>query len=187
MRKLLVVFFLLVLVKTHGQVLNFTLPNVISGNTVSLDSYSASSGIVIIFTSNACPYDEHYRSRIVKLAKDLGDKTPVLLINSHTDPNESVEAMTKKAQQLGLTVPYLADKDQAVMKSLKATKSPQAFLLKNDGGKFSVVYNGALDDNPQVEADVRSTYLRDAVNSLLSNQPVTAPEVRPVGCSIRKK
>jgi hypothetical protein len=187
MRKLFFIFFLFVLSGASGQVPNFTLTNVVSGNAVSLDSYSSSSGIVIIFTSNACPYDEYYRSRISKLARDLGDKTPVLLINSHADANESVEAMTKKAQQLGLTIPYLADKDQLVMKSLKATKSPQAFVLKNDGGKFTVIYNGALDDNPQVEADVRSMYLRDAVNALLSNQTAPVAEVRPVGCSIRKK
>jgi peroxiredoxin len=187
MKKLFVVLFLLVLVKAHSQVPNFTLTNVASGNAVSLDSYSANQGVVIIFTSNACPYDEYYRSRIAKLAKDLGDKVPVLLVNSHTDSNESVEAMTKKAQQLGLTVPYLSDKDQSLMKILKATKSPQAFVLKNDGGKFSVIYTGAVDDNPQVEGDVRVMYLKDAVNAMLSNQAVTTAEVRPVGCSIRKK
>lgn len=187
MKKLLALLVLLSAFKAHSQVPNFTLTNVMNGAEVSLDSYPTCSGLVIIFTSNACPYDEYYRSRISKLSKDFVDKVPVLLVNSHTDANESVEAMTKKGQQLGLSVPYLADKEQVLMKSLKATKSPQVFLLKNDGGKYSVIYNGALDDNAQVEGDVRTSYIRDAIEIMLSNQKVQTPEIRPVGCSIKKK
>ena len=65
------------------------------------------------------------------------DKVPVLLVNSSIDPIESNDNMVRKAQQLGLKVPYLADKDQTIMQRLGATKTPQAFLLKNNGGKFS--------------------------------------------------
>jgi peroxiredoxin len=189
MKKLITVLLLFVLIKSYGQVPNFTLTNVISGSTVSLDSYltSANSGIVVVFTSNACPYDEYYRSRIAKLTKDFGEKVPVLLVNSHMDDNESAEAMKKKANEAGFTVPYLSDKDQSLMKSLKATKSPQAFLLKNNGGNFSVVYSGAIDDNAQVEGDVRAAYLQNAVNSLISDKPIATPEMRPVGCNIKKK
>jgi hypothetical protein len=95
--------------------------------------------------------------------------------------------MVKKAQQLGLSAPYLADKEQTLMQQFGATKNPQAFLLKNDGGKFTVVYKGAIDDNAQVEADVRHAYLKDAVDILLTNQKIETTEVRPVGCTIRKK
>jgi metal-sulfur cluster biosynthetic enzyme len=171
----------------QAQLPNISLTNAVDGKNVSLDSYSSSAGVVIIFTSNACPFDEHYRGRINKLAKEFTGKVPVLLINSHVEPAESLEAMTTKALQAGLTIPYLADKDQTLMTSLKATKSPQSFLLKNSGGKLSIVYSGAIDDNAQVENDVHTSYLRDAVNALLNNQPVQAPEVRPSGCSIKKK
>jgi metal-sulfur cluster biosynthetic enzyme len=171
----------------QAQLPNISLTNAVDGKNVSLDSYSSNAGVVIIFTSNACPFDEHYRGRINKLAKEFTGKVPVLLINSHVEPAESLEAMTTKALQAGLTIPYLADKDQTLMTSLKATKSPQSFLLKNSGGKLSIVYSGAIDDNAQVENDVHTSYLRDAVNALLNNQPVQAPEVRPSGCSIKKK
>ncbi len=169
------------------QIPNVSLPNVLNGKPVSLDSYPTCSGLVIIFTSNVCPYDEYYRGRINALSKEFQDKVPVLLINSGLDPGESVDAMMKKAQQLGISVPYLADKAQTVMPLFGATKTPQVFLLKNTGGKFSVVYSGAIDDNPQVEADVRRSYLKDAIDILLTNQKIETPEVRPVGCSIRKK
>jgi peroxiredoxin len=169
------------------QVQNFTLPNVLNGQNVSLDTYPSCQGIVIIFTSNSCPYDEHYRNRIKKLVTDFQDKVPVLLVNANTEPAESNENMIKKAQQLGIKIPYLADKDQLLMQRLGATKSPQAFLLKNNNGKFTIVYNGAIDDNAQVEADVKHAYLKDAIDIMLANQNVTTAEVRPAGCTIRRK
>lgn len=179
---------ILVITATKAQLVpNFSLTNVVNGKTVSLDTYPSCSGVAIVFTSNTCAYDEYYRSRINKLSKDYLDKVPVLLVNSSIDPLESTDNMTRKAQQLGLTIPYLADKDQSLMRRLGATKSPQVFLLKNDGGKFSVVYGGAIDDNAQVEADVRHAYLKDAIDIMLTNQKIETPEVRPVGCTLRKK
>jgi peroxiredoxin len=170
-----------------AQIPDFSLTNVSNGSTVSLSTFPSCSGLVIIFTSNTCPYDEYYRKRIGKLSTDYHDKVPVLLVNSSPDPNEDIEKMKAKATQLGLAMPYLADKDQTLMQSLGATKSPQVFLLKNEGGKFSVVYRGAIDDNAQVEADVHHAYLRDAIDILLNNQQIATNEVRPVGCTIRKK
>jgi hypothetical protein len=187
-RNLIALILSIVVLAVNAQsVANFSLPNVITGSTVSLDTYPSCSGVVIIFTSNACAYDEYYRNRITALSNEYQDKVPVLLVNSSIDPIESNDNMIRKAQQLGLKVPYLADKDQMLMQRLGATKSPQAFLLKNNGGKFSLVYNGAIDDNAQVPSDVRHSYLKDAIDIMLTNQTVQTPEVRPVGCSIRKK
>jgi peroxiredoxin len=188
MMKTLYTFILsLIVLIAHAQVPNFTLTNVVNGKTISLDTYPSCAGILIVFTTNACPYDEYYRTRIKKISNDYQDKVPVLLINSSIDAVESAENMTKKAQQLGITIPYLADKDQTVMQSLGATKSPQVFLLKNSGGKFSVVYSGAIDDNAQVEKDVHQSYLKDAIDIMLTNQKIETAEVRPVGCALRKK
>jgi hypothetical protein len=169
------------------NVANFTLNNVLTGKPVSLETYPSCAGIAIIFTSNSCAFDEYYRGRIAKLAGDYTDRVPVLLINSGIEPADSEENMAKKAAQLNLRVPYLADKDQVLMKQLGASKTPHVFLLKNNGGKFSIVYRGAIDDNAQVEGDVRNAYLKDAIDILLTNQAIQTPEVRPMGCSIRKK
>lgn len=169
------------------EVKNFQLVNVVNNQTVSLDSYPSCEGMVLIFTSNSCPYDEYYRQRIAALSQAFPDRVPVLLVNSHTEPAESSEKMVEKAQQLKLGVPYLADKDQALMTNLNVRKSPEAFLLKNQNGKFTVVYRGAIDDNAQVAADVRHHYLRDAIDIMLNNQRIQTPEVRPVGCNLKKK
>jgi hypothetical protein len=170
-----------------AQVSNFQLTNVVNNQKVSLENYPSCEGMVIIFTSNTCPYDEYYRNRIVKLSQAYNSRVPVLLVNSGVDASESIENMAKKAKQLNITLPYLADKDQMLMNNLDARKSPEAFLLKNNNGKFSVVYRGAIDDNAQVEADVRQNFLRDAIDIMLTNQKIATPEVRPVGCNLKKK
>jgi hypothetical protein len=174
-------------VVAQQQVENFSLTDVMTNQAVSLNTYPSCEGMVIIFTSNTCPYDEYYRNRISRLASAYNDKVPVILVNSGTDPSETKEKMTEKARKLNLSVPYLADKDQVLMSRLDAHKSPEAFLLRNVNGKFTVVYRGAIDDNAQVEADVRKNYLRDAVDIMLTNQKIETPEVRPVGCNLKKK
>lgn len=172
----------------HAQTIaNFTLTDVMSGSTVSLDTYPSCAGLVVIFTSNTCAYDEYYRGRVNALAKQYADRVPVLLVNSGTESLESTDNMARKARQAGISVPYLADKDQKVMQQFGATRTPQAFLLKNNGGRFTVVYQGAIDDNAQVANDVRQNYLKDAIDIMLTNQEIETTQVRPVGCTIRRK
>ncbi len=174
-------------VNAVGQtVKNFELVNVLNNQKISLNTYPSCQGLVLIFTSNTCPYDDYYRKRIAELSQVYQDRVPVLLINAHIEPEESAEKMAAKAKQLNLSVPYLADKDQTLVANLNVRKSPEAFLLKNENGKFSVVYRGAIDDNAQVQADVRHHYLRDAIDIMLTNQEIATPEVRPVGCNLKK-
>ena len=166
---------------------DFKLTNVLNGQTISPDTYPSCAGIVLIFTSNSCPYDEYYLQRIEKLSQSYQDKVPVLLVNAHTEPNESTEKMAARGKSVNMSIPYLSDKDQTLMTALNVKKSPEAFLLKNEDGKFKVVYRGAIDDNAQVEADVHHHYLRDAIDIMLNNQRIETPEVRPVGCNLKKK
>ena len=190
-RPLFAVFFLLLAYSPQDAisqvVKNFQLRNVMNDQTISLETYPSCEGMVLIFTSNSCPYDEYYRKRIDELSRAYQDKVPVLLVNAHSDANETPEQMAARGRTLNITMPYLADKDQVLMTNLNVKKTPEAVLLKNENGKFTVVYRGAIDDNAQVEADVRHHYLRDAIDIMLNNQKIQTPEVRPVGCVLKKK
>lgn len=166
------------------QVTDFTLVNAMNGRDVSLKDYSSNPGVLIIFISNSCAYDEYYLGRIKKLTQDYNARVPVLLVNSNA--NELPASMQKRGEQCGFTVPYLADKNQTLMQQLDASKNPESILLKNSAGQFTVFYRGAIDDNPQVESDVRVGYLKNALDALLSGKPVQNKEVRPMGCTIRK-
>lgn len=169
---------------TAQVVQSFSLPNVQDGKIITLDDFSSSTGIVIIFTTINCPYDEYYLTRIKELAEKNSNKIPVLLVNSST--TESFEQMKKFVSQNSLTMPYLVDKEQKALANLNPRKSPECFLLQNRAGKFNVVYRGAIDDNAQTSSEVNQSYLKNAIDKLLANQKIETPEVRPVGCSFQK-
>jgi hypothetical protein len=181
--------FLIVSFSAYGQqpIHNFTLTNVVDGGMVSLDGYPSCTGLVAIFTGNECAFDNYYTSRIKSLVDRYAGKIQFILINSYQEPEESAEKMAVEYRAWNLHIPYLADKDQTAMDCMGAKKSPEAFLLKNVGNKYVLVYSGAIDDNAQVPSDVKENYLTQNIDKLIAGQKIEVPSVRAVGCSIRRK
>ncbi|HRI80375.1 MAG TPA: redoxin domain-containing protein [Cyclobacteriaceae bacterium] len=171
--------------QAQTPVQNFSLTNASDGGQVSLDSYKHSA-IVILFTSNACPYDTYYTERIRSLINTYLEKVPFILINSYQEPDESVEKMKLAIDKWNFHAPYLADKNQVVMEQLGAKKSPEAFLLSGSPGKYKIVFHGAIDDNAQSAEAVTTHYLKAAIDNVLAGRSETTT-ARVVGCTIRKK
>ncbi len=189
MKRFSFIMLLIISFSTYGQqpIHNFTLTNVVDGSTVSLDGYPSCMGLVAIFTSNDCAFDNYYTSRIQSLVDRYAGKIQFILINSYQEPNELAEKMAIEYKTWGLQIPYLADKDQIAMDCVGAKKSPEAFLLKNMSNKYVLVYSGAIDDNAQVPSDVKETYLINSIDKLIAGQKIEVPSIRAVGCSIRRK
>lgn len=167
----------------------FSLADAVGGKTISLADYKGQKAVVLIFTSNYCPYSRLYEARIQALVnKYNGQGVAFLMINSN-DPEqhkeESEASMKEKAQDWG--VPYLSDKGQVAAKKYGASKTPEVFVLSPRGGAFTVFYSGALDDNPQIAEDVNQAYLQQALDGLLSGKTVAVKTKRPVGCMIKVK
>ncbi len=189
MKSLLLITFLLAAVATNGQsvIENFTLTDVVRGTPVSLDQYSSARAVVVIFTSNVCPYDGYYADRLKDMIAQYSGKVSFLLINAHLDPEETAEQMKLASTGWAYSIPYLADKDQLAMDAFGAKRSPEAFLLKHGNAGFVTFYSGALDDSPQEAAGVTTRYLKDAIDNLLAGKPLMNTTIRAAGCSIRKK
>jgi peroxiredoxin len=187
MKKLITAALLLVFGSATAQstVGNFTLTDVTSGQTISLADY-AGKPVVIVFTSNECPYDNYYASRLSTLVNQYGTRVAFLFINAHLDTQEAEDAMKKDAATWGFKAPYLSDKAQSAMELLGARRSPEAFVLQPANGQFTVYYSGGIDDNPQEAGAVTAQYLRDAIENLLSGK-AAGPPMRAAGCSIRRK
>lgn len=183
----LILICLLSLQANAQSIQEFNLKNVLDGKQVSLKDFSSSTGLAIIFTSVACPFDGYYAERLKQLQNTFAGKLPILLVNAYTEAPEADEWMFKAAQANGLTMPYLSDKDQTLMSQLGAQRSPEAFLLKNVNGVFTVVYHGAIDDNAQAAQGVKQSHLKDAIEALLNNKNISQAVTRTVGCYIRKK
>ena len=185
MRKILILFVFFITFDSLAQVKDFSLVDVRNNSTVNLSDFASKKAVVILFTSNVCPYAVYYEGRITQLVADYASKNvQFLLINSHKEPKESNEEMANKVSTWGIDVPYLADKTQKVMQQLGARKSPEVFLLRSNNNGFSVFYKGAIDNNPQVANDVKNQYLKKNLEALLSGQsPISSS--RPVGCIIK--
>lgn len=199
MKHLSIIPFLLIVVltlhKAEGQtkssVDNFTLVNTVDNKPVSLNSFSNKKGIVIIFTSDFCPYSKLYEARIDDLAQEFSSKNIQFILINPNNPlvsqEDTVEKMAKNAKEKGYRFPYLADKDQKIANVFGATKTPEVYLLQPSGSRFNIVYSGAIDDNPQVATDVDKHYLKDAINNLLGGKPTQPKHQRPTGCMIKKR
>lgn len=166
---------------------DFTLTNVVDGKSVSLNGFKSCQGIAVIFTSNECPFDAQYRDRIKALNEQYKGSIQFLLVNSHLEARENNKAMAQKFSSWSIPVPYLADKEQTAMDCLGASRSPEAFLIKKDGANNTVVYQGAIDDNPLVPGDVNHSFLKMAIDQLLANKKIQIGSNRAAGCTIRKK
>ncbi len=168
---------------------NITLTDVAVKRAVNFSDFQDKKAIVPVFFCNGCPYSTIYIDRLKKMASTY-EEVQFLLINASPyqfNPEESIENMAKFALDFQLNMPYLEDKQQVALKLLNALKCPEAFILLSDGSAYKVVYQGAIDDNPQVGSDVDAHYLKTALDQVLSgNDPVEA-YVRPAGCVIKKK
>lgn len=179
-------FALVVSVSVQAQVVvDFSLTNAVDGKTIHLRDYSKFAGVVVIFVSYDCPFDKYYMDRILTVAEAYKTTFPVLLINSNSDEVESGELLKNHLVQQKITIPYLLDKNQVELKTFNARKTPECFVLRNSGQKFTVVYRGAIDDSPQSADDVQEAYLADAIEKVLAGQGIEVAEHRPPGCSIR--
>lgn len=188
MKYLISLLFLVISFTAQSQkVQDFSLINVADGKTVSLNGFKSCKGIVVIFTSNECPFDIQYRERIKELNDQYKGNIQFLLVNSHLESKENVKLMAQKYSGWSIPIPYLADKDQIAMGCLGAKKSPEAFLIKKNISENIVVYQGAIDDNPLISNDVNNSYLKIAIDQLLADQKIQLGTSRTAGCTIRSK
>lgn len=187
MKKLLVIILISTAFIANGQpeIKDFSLTNVKNGKAVSLANYKSSTGIVVVFTSHECPFDNYYKDRLKGLVNSYSGKIQFLFINSNQEAEENI---TQMAIHYGdLNIPYLADKEQVAMGIFGARKSPEVFLLSTINGKFTVAYSGAIDDNPQAASDVKQNFLKDAMDKLIAGQKIEPITQRAVGCTIKGK
>jgi glutathione peroxidase-family protein len=169
---------------------DITLTDAVSGNEFSLSSLKDSKAVVVIFTSNYCPYAKLYEKRISSLIDTYRSKNVrFVLINSNDpaqSPGDNPATMSKKVSEMKWNVPFLIDDQQKAASLFGAEKNPEAFVLVSSSQGFQVKYHGSIDDNPQVASDVSHAYLRNAIDAVLKGEPLLVEHTHPTGCMIKK-
>lgn len=151
-----------------------------------LSEFVDSKALVVVFSCNHCPYVQAYEDRMVAIQKEFGPKgVQLVAINSNDAqkyPEDSFEAMKKRAKAKGFNFPYLRDETQQVARAYGATHTPHLFVF---GPDRTLTYTGKIDDNWEEPSKVQRRYLAEALRAILSDLPVGEPETHAIGCTIK--
>ncbi len=160
----------------------------VSGAKISLADVKQENGLLVLFSSNTCPFVLQWEDRYPELkAWAEKNKVGMVVLNSnHTkrDSDDSFEAMKKHAKEKGYNFYYALDDQSAIANAFGGQTTPHAFLFN---GKMELVYKGAIDDSYKSAKEVKQPYLKDAISSLSGGKKIAVTETKPVGCSIKRK
>ncbi len=167
----------------------FTLPETVSGKTLSLQELKSDKATLIMFICNHCPFVKHVNKELVKLANDYIPKGISFVAISSNDvvnfPEDSPEKMKEEAKALGYPFPYLYDESQKTARSYDAACTPDFFIYDKE---LKLVYRGQLDDSrPSNGLPVTGKDIRNALDCLLAGKPVHAEQKPSIGCNIKWK
>ncbi|MFO7526340.1 MAG: thioredoxin family protein [Ignavibacteriaceae bacterium] len=173
--------------KIGSSLPEFNLPAV-DGKNYDPNMFANDQTLVIIFSCNHCPYVQAYEERIKMIQKDYKEKGVSLLAISANDadkyPEDSFEQMKLRSAERDFNFPYLYDEEQSVAKAFGATHTPEVFVFDKNR---KLAYHGKIDDNWQEPENVKSEYLREALDELLAGNSVSVPETYSIGCTIKWK
>jgi hypothetical protein len=139
---------------------------------------------VVIFLSPECPLSENYTSTINELYKTYSDSGISFSIIFPGDlyTNEEIKMFI---DSFHVALMYKVDREKNLTNRLKATITPEAFLVDRSG---TVIYSGAIDNRAIELTKLRQTisehYLRDAIEAVLADQPIKIKKTEAIGCII---
>jgi peroxiredoxin len=168
---------------------SFILPDVVSGNMYTLDSFHGQNALLIMFICRHCPYVKHVEQEIARIGKDYQDtKLGILAISSNdpgTYPDDAPGQLKDMAKRLDFRFPFCFDEQQEIAKAYKAACTPDFYLFD---GQRRLVYRGQLDDSrPGNNKPVTGRDLRAAIEAVLAGKPVDGNQRPSIGCSIKWK
>ena len=167
----------------------FSLPNVVNGNTESLDQLKGENGSVIVFMCNHCPYVVYLIDHFVSFAKEYQKKGINTIAISSNDvenyPADNPKLMRELALEKDFSFSYLYDEDQSIAKSYDAACTPDFFVLD---AKDSLVYRGRYDrSRPGNPVSTNGEDLQQALDSMLKKHPISDKQYPSIGCNIKWK
>ncbi|MCE5273414.1 thioredoxin family protein [bacterium] len=173
--------------KVGDAAVGFDLPGV-DGKRYSLDSFSGSPVLAVVFSCVHCPYVLAWEERIKALAAEYGPRGAAFVLINANDPVkypvDSFDGMKKHADEKGFAFPFVQDQSQEVARAYGAERTPEVFLFDKDR---RLVYTGAVDDNYDNPGAVGHRYLKDALDAALAGHPAPVASTPPVGCTIKWK
>ena len=158
----------------------------VDGKDVSIADVRGTSGTLVVFTCNHCPFAKAWESRIVDLGNTYRAKgVGVIAVNANDPsvaPEDAFDVMKQRAKDKGMQFPYVVDATSNVARAFGASRTPEAFLFDKDG---KLVYHGAIDDNKEDPTKVDNPYLKNALDAVVAGKDVAVKETKSIGCGIK--
>lgn len=162
---------------------DFTLMDT-AGSEVSLSDF-AGQVVVLEWLNPDCPFvKRHYSAGTMKgLATRYGGQGVVwLTINSTNYMDAAANAAFKAANDLPYSI--LVDQEGEVGHLYSAATTPHMYVIDGSG---TLVYIGAIDDDPRGSSDSPNNYVAAALDQVLAGEAVATAETKPYGCSVKYK
>jgi peroxiredoxin len=126
----------------------FSLRDVVSGQTYSLDSFTGKTALLVMFLCRHCPYVEHVEEELARIGRDYRNTGLGIIGISSNDPvqypDDAPPRLKEMAERLCFTFPFCFDETQDVAKAYQAACTPDFYLFD---GERRLVYRGQLDDS----------------------------------------
>lgn len=167
----------------------FSLPDVVSGKAVTLDTLAGGKGLLVMFLSKHCPYVQHVQDELARIGRDYGPKGIGIVAISANDvtrySDDRPENLKKMAETAGFTFPFCYDESQDTARAYSAACTPDFFLFD---GMHRLVYRGQLDSSrPGNSTPVTGRDLRTALDALIAGRPLPRDQKPSLGCNIKWK
>jgi peroxiredoxin len=165
----------------------FTLPDTLSGRSLSLEQLKSERATVVMFICNHCPYVKHVLAGLVAAAQDYQPRGAAFIAISSNDvlshPDDGPDQMKRVGQAASFPFPYLYDESQQVARAYQAACTPDFYVFDS---ALKLAYRGQFDDSrPGNGKPVSGRDLRLALDALLEGGVVPGRQVPSVGCNIK--
>jgi peroxiredoxin len=169
---------------------DFLLPEPLTDLELGLSDCVGAKATLVMFICNHCPYVTYVLPQVVELVRDYNERgVAFVAINSNDTeayPEDGPELMKELAFEYGFTFPYLFDATQEVARAYDAACTPDFYVFDTE---MQLCYRGQLDQSRPKRNPVLSdgADLRHALDSVLSDTPITEPQYPSGGCNIKWK
>ena len=168
---------------------SFALPDVVSGETISLETFADKKALLAMFLCRHCKYVQHVKLALTSLGQEYQGTEPGIVAISANDATayaeDAPDSLKAMAAAESFTFPLCYDETQAVAKAYTAACTPDFFFFDQ---QRTLVYRGQLDaSRPGNQIPVTGKDLRAAIEAVLADQPVNPVQKPSLGCNIKWK
>ncbi len=114
--------------------------------------------------------------------KKRGKKQKVVWLAINSTHYWTAERNKQAAEKYKVPYPLLDDHEGKVGRIYGAKTTPHIFIKAPDG---TLAYQGAIDDDPRGNKEEPLNYVAQALEEILTGKPVSQPETKPYGCSVK--